>query len=74
MHLKINVQRVITTIFKLNDNGHFLRFGQLKKLIYIAGMDRLNRRKLKMSWYMYDEFVYHEVIRDEDIETRSLKF
>ena len=55
MHLKINVQRVITTIFKLNDNGHFLRFGQLKKLIYIAGMDRWNRRKLKMSWYMYDE-------------------
>ena len=56
MHLKINVQRVITTIFKLNDNGHFLPFGQLKKLIYIAGMDRWNRRKLKMSWYMYDEF------------------
>ena len=34
MHLKINVKRVIT-IFKLNDNGHFQRFGQLEKLIYI---------------------------------------
>ena len=38
--LKINVQRVITTIFKLHDIGHFLRFGQLEKLIYIAGIDR----------------------------------
>ena len=68
MHLKINVQRVITTIFKLNDNGHFLRFGQLKKLIYIAGMDRLNRRKLKMSWYMYDEFVYHEKLSSMSLD------
>ena len=68
MHLKINVQRVITTIFKLNDNGHFLRFGQLKKLIYIAGMDRWNRRKLKMSWYMYDESVYHEKLSSMSLD------
>ena len=39
-HLKFNVQRIITTIFKLHDIGHFLRFGQLEKLIYTAGMDR----------------------------------
>ena len=38
-HLKIKVYRVIT-IFKLYDIGHFLRFGQLEKLIYIDGKDR----------------------------------
>ena len=28
-HLKINVQRVITTIFKLHDIEHFLRFREI---------------------------------------------